>query len=213
MKIWKKSLAVLLILVLAISLCACGASEEDKLVGTWKCEYDMTDFANKSVAEGLGEDLEIDAEMVFPMTLTMNEDRSCTLEVDGDAFIASFQGYLEGVMDVLVDALCENAGMTREEMDAVMQEQYGMSAADYCKEMFGSMFSDEEAMAEMKEQMKEASSSGTYSVKDGKLVITDEDGEAEECAYTLEGDTLTLVYDGLEVLEGLSLDTLIFKKA
>ena len=38
MKIWKKGLAILLVLVLAVSLCACGKSEEDKLVGTWKCE-------------------------------------------------------------------------------------------------------------------------------------------------------------------------------
>lgn len=209
MKIWKKGLAVLLILVLAISLCACGEKEEDKLIGTWKCEYDMTDFMNQSIASSMGDELTVDAKLVLPMTLTMNQDRSCTLAVNGEEFVASFQTYMDKMMDSLVVYMCESVGMTQEELDAVMQEQYGMNTADYCKQSFAEMLNEEDIL----EAMEEANSTGTYSVKDGKLVITDEDGNAEESAYTLEGDTLTLDYDGMEIADGLTVDTLTFKKA
>ena len=43
--------------------------------------------------------------------------------------------------------------------------------------------------------------------------MTDEDGVTEEVAYTLEGDTLTLDYDGVEIVDGYTMDTVVFKKA
>lgn len=209
MKIWKKGLAILLVLVLAVSLCACGKSEEDKLVGTWKCEYDVTDVMNKSFNDSMGAELDIDGTMVLPMTMTMNEDRTFTLEIDSKAYVSSFQTYMDSVVNAIVAYTCDSAAMSKEDLDSLTQEQSGMSAFDYFKDLLVGDQSEEDIV----KQLEEASSTGTYSVKDGKIVLADEAGETEEYAYTLEDSTLTLNFDGAEIAEGITLDTLIFKKA
>lgn len=208
MKIWKKGLAVLLILVLVVSLCACGKSEEEKLVGTWKGEFDMTDYVSNMLGESMGADLEIDEKLVMPIILTLNKDKTCSLAVDEEGYVESFKSYLNGAVNAMLNYMCDLAGMTREDLDAQIQEETGMDPADYLKEELFGAVSDEDILGDF----DEAYSTGTYSVKDGKLVIVDENGETDEPTYTLDGDSLTLDLSYVEIEEGLTVGVLTFTR-
>ena len=52
MKVMKKAAALLLVLAMVFSLCACGKSE---LVGTWEGRVDMTELALSEVDEAMAQ--------------------------------------------------------------------------------------------------------------------------------------------------------------
>ena len=51
----KKITALLLALVMALSLAACGSKDDSKqLVGTWQCALDLTEKMDEEMAANLG---------------------------------------------------------------------------------------------------------------------------------------------------------------
>jgi len=57
----KRILALLLTLMMALSLTACGGDNNADLVGTWKWTCDITEEFQKGINEGAGMDVPVDA--------------------------------------------------------------------------------------------------------------------------------------------------------
>lgn len=60
----KKLFAILLALVLALSVTACGSNDKGaELVGTWRYEMDISEYMNDQMAQALGGEIASDAAM------------------------------------------------------------------------------------------------------------------------------------------------------
>ena len=189
----KKSIAMLLSIVLALSvvLCACGGEKKENLVGTWKGTVELAGMVNEEITaadETMGEYMKVES-FALPMILELKEDGTCSLSVDA-----------EGVKTV-GDKLAEELAVGLEAyFVAVLAEQGLEMDIDEALALMG--ISMDDLIAEMKaeftsEEMLEAfSASCKYKAEEGKLYMS-EDLETEidltdYNTYTLQGDTLTL---------------------
>ena len=84
----KRILALLLTLMMALSLTACGGDNNADLVGTWKWTCDITEEFQKGINEGAGMDVPVEAKVEMTFVLVFNEDGTFTLSVDKDALSA-----------------------------------------------------------------------------------------------------------------------------
>ena len=219
MKGMKKAAALLLVLAMAFSLCACGKSE---LVGTWQGRVDMTELALSEVDEvmselgaAFGDDLELPSVMDYVQTLDIrytmvfNEDGTYSSQVtqeDIDAMAetlkAGFGDYLRQLYLVLLRETMYQMGLTQEinsvedlenflglTMDEAIYEALGMDMEEYIDVLVDESFSASISPEDL-------SSSGNFKNKDGKLYLSDgleyQVDPAYYDLYELEGDTLTL---------------------
>ena len=117
----KRILALLLTLMMALSLTACGGDNNADLVGTWKWTCDITEEFQKGVNEGAGMDVPVEAKVEMTFVLVFNEDGTFTLSVDKDALSATVQGYIDAMVPVTVDLVyqqLEDQGMSRADIDS-----------------------------------------------------------------------------------------------
>lgn len=193
----KKMAAWLLVLVMALSLTACGSKEQTKeLVGTWHCHIDVSEELNGAMAESLETDgLTVDSEVPMCIDLTVAEDGSYTMALDYTATGDAMKDYFKALTPQLVEimyAQAEVEGMTREQYDTAM-EQMGMSAEEYITAIFDA-FDVGSLMESMLGTDGGTIDSGFCRAVDGQLYLADTAEELEAAgyiAYTLEGDTLT----------------------
>ena len=77
----KRVITVLLAVLLALSLAACGSRvETKKLAGTWTCTIDVTDRMNAAAEQALGlSAADGTAQMPLQLVLTVTEDGAYTL--------------------------------------------------------------------------------------------------------------------------------------
>ena len=75
----KRILALLLTLMMALSLTACGGDNNADLVGTWKWTCDITEEFQKGVNEGAGMDVPVEAKVEMTFVLVFNEDGTTSL--------------------------------------------------------------------------------------------------------------------------------------
>lgn len=205
MKHLKRIGALLVVLALMLTLVACGASDEEKLVGTWKCEYDMTDIMTEQLASlGDSADFSSAEPLIATMLLTINEDKTFSFKLDADATGASFEDYIASILDAMVEAAYaqgEAQGVDRETFDENFQSTYGSTV----KEFFESLFSSLD-FASLFGEMEDVS--GVFKAKDGKLYFEEEEADFSEDNYitykledtkltfeSLTGDTLSLDED------------------
>lgn len=133
----KRILALLLTLMMALSLTACGGDNNADLVGTWKWTCDITEEFQKGVNEGAGMDVPVEAKVEMTFVLVFNEDGTFTLSVDKDALSASVQGYIDAMVPVTVDLVyqqLEDQGMSRADIDEAMKAQ-GITVEEYVKQL------------------------------------------------------------------------------
>ena len=138
----KKTIAVLLALVMALSLTACSKNETKKLVGTWQYAMDLTQVINEEMAESYElKDLDSAAAFCVYMDFTVAEDGAYTLGVDMDATGESLTGYYQALTPVLAElvyAAGEAQGMSREEYDKAL-EAMGMTVEEYISTIFSAV--------------------------------------------------------------------------
>lgn len=219
MKVMKKAAALLLVLAMVFSLCACGKSE---LVGTWEGRVDMTELVLSEVDEvmselgaAFGDDLELPSVMDYVQTLDIrytmvfNEDGTYSSQVtqeDIDAMMetlkAGFGDYLRQLYFVLLRETMYQMGLTQEinsvedlenflglTIDEAIYEALGMDVEDYMD-----LVMDESVNTGL--SPSDLNSSGNFKNKDGKLYLSAGTEYAVDPAYydlyELEGDTLTL---------------------
>ena len=219
MKGMKKAAALLLVLAMVFSLCACGKSE---LVGTWEGRVDMTELALSEVDEAMaqlgsslsgGRELPLVTDYVESLTIrytmVFNEDGTYSTQVtqeDIDAMAETmktgFGGYLRQLYFVLLCETLYQMGVTQEmntvedlenflglTMDEAIYEALGMDMEEYIDVLVDESFSASISPEDL-------SSSGNFKNKDGKLYLSDgleyQVDPAYYDLYELEGDTLTL---------------------
>lgn len=163
--------------------------DQEKLIGTWEGELDMTEAIMQQVGAG-AEGLEIE-DFSVTAVFTFKEDGTYTMAFDEDSVEDAFDGLVEDLsvfMEDMMKEQAEAAGMTLEQL----MEAAGMTMDDLVDMVVQSL--EEEDLVDT--LVEESKTEGKYEAKDGKLYTTDDpDEDIDEDVYdtyTLEGDVLTL---------------------
>ncbi len=193
----KRSLLLVLIMTMVLSITACGTQEQDKkenpFVGTWSGTLDLTEYVvNTIVAENA--DLQKYAKfenLTFTLTFTFTEDKVLLHLDDASAqqFIANAEAGIATMVDAMVADIATANNMTAEDVYAgmsVTRDAYVASVVESMK--LGDMV---KAMAGALEL------NGSYKYDAEKIVVLYEDKTYEEMKYVLESEKLTItVSDG-----------------
>ena len=215
----KKAAALLLVLAMVFSLCACGKSE---LVGTWQGRLDMTEQVRQEVDQTMAQmeslvsgDRELPQmsdyldNIILTYTIAFNEDGTYISEVDQAGIDAMAETMKVGLADyvrqlffVLLCETLEQMGVTQElnsveeletflgiSMDEAISESLGMTLDEYMDMMVDEGFQESIASEGL-------SGVGNFKNKDGKLYMSDGlDYQVDPAyyeTYELDGDTLTI---------------------
>lgn len=213
MKITKRIAALLLVLVLALSLVACGNKEETKLLGTWQTEFDLTEVLSEALTESSGMDaayLPTDTTVSITLTLTFAEEKACTIAAALDK--NAFNAYIASLSDGLVEMLYQNgedAGVDRETFASIFESQYGTDIKSYVDTMLQEYDADT-VLGDV-----DFTEDGYWKTEDGKLYFSDEKDfsgdDTDEIPYHFDGETLifdsiTTKDDSFSQLEELGLE-------
>ncbi len=182
----KKKLSFLLCLVLTLAMTfamvGCGETEKDddkgtnkkkaeSVVGTWETEVDMLDFLLDEIGDDeAGNYIDMD-EFVIKMSVEMDKDGKYAVSVDKDAFEDQLVTMMKGMMENMMQAAANEAGVTLDEFMSAA----GMTMDELVESALAEADMDT-LMADFEDE------TGTYEYKDGKLVF---DGEDE---WTIEFD-------------------------
>ena len=193
----KKLLTLALVLTMLLTLTACG-SDADKLVGTWKCEVDLSENINDVIRSGL-DGMDLDEEVIaylyadsfnYVFYCEFNKDGTYSVSADVDALEASVDAYkaklTEDFPRYLVASVYAGTGM-----ELSVDEILAASDISSVEEAVEVMLPTVESLVEI------ADKEGKFEVKDGKLFSTDGldesiDYESYE-TYVLDDGTLAIL--------------------
>lgn len=163
----------------------------EELFGTWTGEMDMADF--------LAMDTTVTSfKIMITMILTDQGEINMAVSIDEN----ELRNFMYEMTLESIYVSFEEEGLSREDADVAFEAQMGMTIAEYVEAQL-----DEMDMNEFFGEMPEAYS-GVYYVEDGMIYAGESwNQRLEGVAYTLDGDTLTLVYDE----EGVEME-LVFSK-
>lgn len=195
----KKMAAWLLVLVMALSLTACGSKEQTKeLVGTWHCHIDMGEKVDAMLGDAMGvEDFSTGGEVPVCIDFTVTEDKTYTMALDYEDTEAAMKDYFAALTPAMAEVLyaqAEEEGMTREQYDKALK-QLGFTAEEFIASALDA-FTIERIAEDMLGSSDGVVSSGVCRAMEGKLYLAGTVEELETVgylAYTLENDTLTWV--------------------
>lgn len=200
----KRILALLLTLMMALSLTACGGDNNADLVGTWKWTCDITEEFQKGVNEGAGMDVPVEAKVEMTFVLVFNEDGTYTLNVDRDALKTSLQTYIDSLIPVAVEMIyqqLEDQGMNRADIDEAMAAE-GVTVEEYVQQMMDASIDVDQMM----DGLADENESGYYRAAKGKLYLSDKADtfSDDSCAeYTLSGGTMQWTGGSYELFDNL----------
>lgn len=146
--------------------------------GTWS-----TELVFDSAAMGLNG---FEGEMKFAVVFDFNEDGTYALNVDKEKTDASMETFSEALRTYMIDmfyAEFEKENKSKDEANAQMQSEYGMTIEEYCEAAADSTMSSASSM------YAGLQANGLYSVE-GTAIYTD---DGESYTFEIEGDTMTFV--------------------
>lgn len=205
----KKIVAYLLVLVMLCSLSACGSDTEkmEALCGRWE----MVTYLDAETAQSALEALEFYPEeialldlnsMGLVMIVEFNADGTYRFAFDLEDSLEFMENYYTDAMSALYNSreqIAETYGegvleMTREEFEQYYAELFSMDSFEALMQYFLETSLDFEYLGQDIE-------AGTFRISGENILCTIEGEEsAESMGYSIEGDTLTLVYvNGEEV--------------
>lgn len=194
-------------IVLSVSLCGCGDTSK-KLYGTWETTIDYS----SAMEEVMGFEYEdFHHSFEIKMLLEFKEDGTYSLYADEEVAKETFDNWIKDFVSYSAEALYkefEESDMSRDDVDAVIQEQYGCSMEEYMSDEICSELDFDDYVSEMK-------TDGVYEAKRDNLILNEDDGYK---VFTIEEDTLTIdIPEGVEVeademMEGVDYP-LVFTKA
>lgn len=203
MKRTKRFLALVMVMLLALSLCGCGNTAK-KLYGTWETSFDLSGIIEEEMGdefEGFHEEFEI------TLLLEFNEDGTFKMYADEEKMSDTLDTYLESLSSFGADMIyeqLEETGMTRDQVDEYIEEQFGMSVQEY-------MLDELHNSIEVGDLAAEVETEGVYEAKGKKLYM--DEYEVVPNAYdifSVEDDTLTIdaateeIAEDAELIEGFS---------
>lgn len=205
----KKLLALMLALVTALTLVACGSKEDTAaLEGAWRSSVDVSEEVSAAIMGELTEDAPaVDGTLPVYMSFTVAKDGAYTLALDYEATAASLREYCKALSPVLVELLyaqAEDEGTSREKYDKAL-EQLGLTAEEYVEAALEAL-DIESLLADITENGA-VIASGVCRAAEGKLYLADTADALESAgyiAYTLEGDTMTWTDEDGAVTEALT---------
>lgn len=187
----KKITALLLTLVLALGLTACGSNESKQLVGTWQCVVDITAQVDAEMSDALDSEYASEVPMQMYLSAVFNDDGTFTMNVDADATTASFTAYIQALKPVIVELSYQEAekqGMTREAYDKALAE--GGLTVDGLVDSILSAFDVGALLGDIGSDV----TSGSYKAEKGRLYLSESGSNftaEESVGYALSGSTMT----------------------
>ncbi len=175
---------------------------KENIVGTWKIQYDMGELI---VTEMGDEYADLESNLVIILKYEFTDDGEYKMYAD-DSFRENFRIWLEDVCEYSVETMYvmyEERGISREEVDSLLEDEFGMSLTEY-------FVTTMEAELDIEAMMEDMIMEGEYEYKNGKLFLSDEYGNFSEYVYdicTISGDTMLLedpTGSEIEILPGLA---------
>lgn len=192
-------------------------SDEETMVGSWLCRFDLGDVIGKQ----LGEENDMadalpDLPVYLDMEFTFANEK---LETKAAADEATLKAYIKKMLDDMTASECESIGITREDFEAVIEEQYGKTYQEFLDEeaellaaetAYDFKMEAESAyykvdavngrvyVAQTKENLEDTKSYMEYKLVDGKLVIhkfIGEDGKEMVLPQNLDAMGITLPWE------------------
>ena len=191
-------LCVLLAVMLVMSLTACTGPLSEEIEGEWRGYIVIN-----GETLGLGyidSDLEdFEASVGLPVIWSFDGDDEVTIEADNsDEADEALETVENELIDYIIDWLCEEEGVDREELEEEIEDEFGMSAREYVLDQMESNYG-----MSVESFYESLESEGEYEVDDEKMTI---EIDGDEMEVELKGDTLTIVDadndDDLEMLFG-----------
>lgn len=218
MKKISKLFALLLVLAMMASLVACDSGKET-IIGKWDCEMDISDAMSQYMEASMGSsDLAPDTKLRMNIIFDFKDDSKLemTVKVNEDDFKKYIEALCDKMLDYLYDML-EAQGVSKSNVDTLIQAQYGMSVEEYVDQTMEEAMDtaidqitrtttmyyklDEQAgmvyTAETEEGLEEKKEAFEYKLEGRKLTITKvlEDGEAAENPLEEYGLALPWVFN------------------
>lgn len=197
MKKVSKLVAMLMVLVMTLSLTACGGNSGKDLVGTWSMSCDLSEMMSEQMGS---EFADFSSSFVITLKFAFNEDGTFKMFVDEEELGGTLDTWMDDFIAYAVDMtydMFEEQGIDKETADGLIQEQYGTTMEEALRqEMEGSIDASELAAS--------VEVDGVYEVKGNKLYMSEgtEINKNEYDLFKISGDTLTLeLADGVEAEE------------
>lgn len=188
---YEKITALLLALVMALSLAACGSKDDSKqLVGTWQCALDLTEKMDEEMAANLGTEYTSEVPVSLYLTTVFNEDGTFSMSPDLDATTESLNAYIQALKPALVELLykeAEDRGMTRDEFDSALADS-GLTVESQVDSVLA-LFDVSTLLSDVESELD----SGKYKLEDGRLYLAETDGsftQADSIGCTVSGSTM-----------------------
>lgn len=188
---YEKITALLLALVMALSLAACGSKDDSKqLVGTWQCALDLTEKMDEEMAANLGTEYTSEVPVSLYLTTVFNEDGTFSMSPDLDATTESLNAYIQALKPALVELLykeAEDRGMTRDEFDSALADS-GLTVESQVDSVLA-LFDVSTLLSDVESELN----SGKYKLEDGRLYLAETDGsftQADSIGCTVSGSTM-----------------------
>lgn len=192
----KRTITLILTVILAVSMLAGCSDQPSGLLGTWKTEVNLSEGIRQLLLDELGDSAEYFAIESFTVCLTMtfNADGTYSMTLEEDSVQTAFDALLEdleaGVVKLLEDQIAQLGLETS--VDTIL-EGVGMTM-DSMMDTLTQRLEDKDIVREI---IQEFSSEGNFKDKDSKLYLSAGTAfgvdENVYDTYTLDGDTLTLV--------------------
>lgn len=213
----KLTLAVL-IAAFILTLTGCGSDDTLKknITGSWTCRgIDVTDSIMEGMREEAGSDAEAEESisnmnvgvLTVDYLLDIREDGTFVLSIDpssagklADQLSAAVADAMYTYIEAELEKLANESGMTLDtlmsvlgcsSMDEVIESSLGgQSLEEYCDEVF--------AESEIQDILAEATESGTYSVKSGKILLSGDSSTISLIEYDEKSNTISLTESGFD---------------
>lgn len=192
----KRTIAIILTVILAAVMLVGCSNEQSKLLGTWKAEANLAEGIEQVMLEELGEQAEYFSIQDFTVNfvMTLNSDGTYSMTVEEDSVQTAFDALMEDMEAGMVKMLEEQIS----EMGIALSVEDMLAASGMTMEsMMDQLKQGLENAGVMEQVIEESTEEGRFKAKDGKLYMSAgleyQVDENVYDTYTLDGDTLTLV--------------------
>ncbi len=207
MKKFRKILALVLVALLSLTLCACESNAEKmaKLAGT----YTMSVTAEEDEVAELLELIEAYDEEIalvdmdslqYVQIVSFDTDGNYYYAYDVDATLENTRDFYEGYMKALYEGRTTLNDVYDYSFDDVTEDEFYQLYADmYSCDDYEDMIDSFVEYSYDLDVLSEPWETGTYTIRAGQIYCT-MTGDDEELAlgYRLDGDSLTLIYSDAE---------------